>query len=147
MSFVFPEENEIVIGGPAEGWKLNDAGLAIGESTEEPVLQLDDFVTVFRALGPNGNGTFGCSIVPRKDSMRKLNDFNNSSQNAKSAAGIKRFVSQLESILGMQDVEVYGIPANSRVGTVMVRCRLSLETDWHRQDAPGPLLSPAILTC
>jgi len=118
--FVFPEENEIVIGGPAEGWKLNDAGRAIGESTEEPVLQLDDFVTVFRALGPEGEGAFGCSIVPRKDSMKKLHEFSEASNNSKSAAGLRRFVAQLENVLGMQDVEVFGIPANSRVGTVMV---------------------------
>ncbi|MCA9117808.1 MAG: hypothetical protein KDA79_22210, partial [Planctomycetaceae bacterium] len=54
--FVYPEQNEIVIGGPAEGWSYDDRGLPVGVESGRPMLHLDDLVTVLRTFGPGGNG-------------------------------------------------------------------------------------------
>lgn len=39
--FVLPEENDIVLAGPGEGWKVQDNGYVVGVTTGLPVIRLD----------------------------------------------------------------------------------------------------------
>ena len=72
--FTYPETGDIVIGGPAEGFKVSKTGTAIGAPSGHPVLQLDDLVTVLRAFTAEGGGVIGCSIAPRPEGLKQLND-------------------------------------------------------------------------
>ncbi len=119
---LYPEQNEIVLGGPAEGWKYNEHGRALGSNSQRPTLQLDDLVTVMRTFNGEANASFGCSIDPRPENLKKVNDFVVSSQ-AKgplSPAGVRRWANQIAGILGTQDITVMGVPTDSRVARVMV---------------------------
>ena len=42
--FVYPEQNDIVMAGPGEGWKVGDDGSIVGVTTGRPVLLLDDLI-------------------------------------------------------------------------------------------------------
>jgi len=120
--FVYPEENEIVIAGPAEGWKYSETGLAIGIESGLPIAQLDDLVTVLRTFQPGGTGKYGCLIVPRQEGLKKVKEYAEKS-NARgplSVGATRNFVAQLQQQLGLQDVVVEGIPADSRVSRVIV---------------------------
>ena len=46
--FVYPDQHDIVLAGPAEGWKLNAEGEVVGNVSGRPVLQLDDLVVALR---------------------------------------------------------------------------------------------------
>src|SRR5262249_25454762 len=46
--FVFPDQHDIVLAGPAEGWNFNDQGAIVGNVSGRPVLQLDDLVIALR---------------------------------------------------------------------------------------------------
>lgn len=120
--FVYPQDNEIVIAGPAEAWGYDANGRAIGAESGRPTLQLDDLVTVLRTFSNTGVNQFGCSIDPRAENLRELKDFVTASQQRgplrDGQAG--RWASQLQQKLGMQDVTVYGVPADSRVARVLV---------------------------
>lgn len=120
--FVYPEEREIVLAGPAEGWRYDEQGQPVGSSTGRPTLQLDDLVTVLRTFSPNGMNIFGCSIDPKPENLQALKDFVTQSQTrgplANGQAG--RWAQQLQDKLGMQVVSVYGVPADSRVARVIV---------------------------
>ena len=49
--FVYPEHNDIVLAGPGEGWKLNDAGRSRRHHDRTgPVLLLDDLLVAFRSV-------------------------------------------------------------------------------------------------
>ena len=48
--FVYPEQQDIVIAGPAEGWKLNALGDVVGETTNRPVMLLDDLLVALRSI-------------------------------------------------------------------------------------------------
>lgn len=117
-----PGSGEIVIGGPAEGWRYNENGLPVGIESGRPTLQLDDFVTVLRTFSPGGVGMFNCLIVPRQEGLKAVREFVNQSN----AGGplrpgqVGRWVEQLQQRLGLQDVEVGGVPAESRVARVIV---------------------------
>lgn len=120
--FLFPDTNEIVIGGPAEGWEYNAQGQAIGTETHAPTLQLDDFVTVYRTFS-QGTADFGCSINTRDENVKSLQTFVEASL-AKgplnAGAGVRNFVNQIQKKLGRQDIVVWGVPSDSRVARVIV---------------------------
>jgi hypothetical protein len=120
--FIYPEEHEIVLGGPAEGWMYTGQGTPVGIESGRPILQLDDFVTVLRTFSPGGNGIFGCLIVPRKEGLKRVDQFVRQSNAAGPlrAGGSRRFAGQLGDLLGLQDVIVQGIPKDSRAARVIV---------------------------
>src|SRR5262249_42799737 len=61
---VYPEEQDIVLVGPAEGWRLDDMGTMVGITTGRPVLFLDDLMIALRT-GPTAyERGFSCSIDP-----------------------------------------------------------------------------------
>jgi hypothetical protein len=120
--FVFPENGEVVLGGPAEGWEYNAQGQPVGVESKLPTVQLDDFVTVYRTFA-RGETDFGCSINTRDENVKSLQQFVVASQ-AKgplnAGAGVRNFVNQIQKKLGRQDIVVWGVPADSRVARVIV---------------------------
>lgn len=120
--FVYPEENEIVIGGPAESWGYDENGTPIGNDSGRPVLQLDDLVTVSRIFSPSGKNIFICSIVPRSAGLKRVQDYNalTSARGGLRAGQAGRFTNKLEELLGEQDIEFQGVPTDSRVARVIL---------------------------
>lgn len=119
---IFPEQNEIVLGGPAEGWRYNEYRQPIGVNTNLPTLQLDDLVTVMRTFSQGGESYFGCSIDPRKENLKAVQEFVTSSQSRGplSPSGVRSWANKIAKILGPQDITVVGVPADSRVARVLV---------------------------
>jgi len=117
-----PTAGEIVIGGPAEGWKYDDAGRSVGRDTGRPMLQLDDFVVVVRTFAPGGQAEFGCSINTRDANLKRVKEFVEASNSAGplGPGQLSKWLKELHSRLGLQDVVVTGVPANTRVAQVIV---------------------------
>ena len=120
--FVYPEDQEIVIAGPAEGWKYNDNGLPVGVESGKPVMQLDDIVTVLRAFSATGQKFFSCSINPREEGLKNLKGFveQTSSRPLRPGAAVQNWVGQLQQQLGRQDIVYSGINPESRVARTIV---------------------------
>lgn len=120
--FVYPEDGEIIIAGPAESWQFNESGIPVGTVSGRPILQLDDLVTLLRTFSPNGERVFTCSIDPRAENLQALKDFVEKSQsNGPLAPGsLRRWADQLGETLGMQDISIKGVPRDSRVARVIV---------------------------
>ena len=139
--FVYPESGEVVIGGPAEGWRYSEQGIPVGIASGTPTLQLDDLVTVLRIFSPEGLNYFGCLIVPRQEGLKQLKQFVEAS-NARGplspGAGVRNWTKQLQEKLGPQDAVFDGVPVDSRVARVI------LEADYRMKligigelDGPG----------
>ena len=64
--FYYPDSQDIVIAGPAEGFMLDSLGRPVGIASGRAVLQLEDLIVALRAFGPDGKktATVGCSIDP-----------------------------------------------------------------------------------
>ncbi len=121
--FTYPETGDIVIGGPAEGFKVsNTSGTAIGATSGHPVLQLDDLVTVLRTFTAEGGGVIGCSIDPRPEGLKRINEFvaRSNQKGALAPGAVKNWTSQLGNALGRQDITITGVPADSRIARVLV---------------------------
>ncbi len=119
--FVYPDAHEIVLAGPAEGWQYNAQGQPVALSNGRPTLQLDDLVTVLRTFA-RGDADFGCSINTRDAGVRALTDFVQKSQSRGpiNSTAVRGWVNQLQQKLGRQDIEVWGVPGDSRVARVIV---------------------------
>ena len=69
--FVYPEEKDIVLAGPGEGWKVDAQGNVVGLTTGRPVLQLDDLLTALRsAMSAAQGGASAARSSPRKKAWR-----------------------------------------------------------------------------
>ena len=119
--FVYPEDGEIVLAGPAEPWKYNDNGVAIGEVSGRPVLQLDDFVTILRSFSSSRQKFFSCSINPRQEGLKQLKDYVAATSNRPLSPGrVKGWTNNLQQQLGMQDIVYSGVDPESRVARVII---------------------------
>ncbi len=73
--FVYPEEKDVVIAGPAEGWKLNEAGIIVGSTSGHPVMQLDDLLVALRYAEAHTPDPMSVSIDPTPEGLQRLRDF------------------------------------------------------------------------
>lgn len=138
--FVYPEDGEVVIAGPAEGWRYNELGQPVGVESGRPTLQLDDLVTVLRTFSPEGRQIFGCSIDPRPEGLAKVREFAAASQDRGPLApgSVGRWAHQLGQMLGRQDILVYGVPADSRVARVIVEADYRMKLIGVGKLSAGP---------
>ena len=63
--FLFPDQRDIVIAGPAEGWVKEGSGRVVGITTGAPTLRVEDLAVAMRAYPPNGPAarSVGCSTM------------------------------------------------------------------------------------
>lgn len=123
---VYPETGDLVLAGPAGDWQIDRAGRRVSVDSGRPVVDLDDLVVVLRHLSVAPNAEFGCSITPRTDGLARARAFaEQSSAQPIKASGRAKWLEELRSQLGLQDIETFGIPADTRIARVLV------EADYH----------------
>ena len=70
--FVYPEQNDIVIAGPAEPWIVRDDAAVVGVNSGRPVVTLDDLVVAFRSVEAARTEGLTCSIEPTPEGRQRL---------------------------------------------------------------------------
>lgn len=133
VEFVFavPEQNDIILAGPAESWRIDERGAAVGVTTAQPTLRLDDLLEAFRTaeLAAAGPG-ISCSIDPTEEGMARLQRLlgnRNLQFNSQTAELMKKAV-------GPQRITVTGVLPDSHFARVMVAAdylmkRLAMDLD------------------
>ncbi|HVW00462.1 MAG TPA: DUF1598 domain-containing protein [Planctomycetaceae bacterium] len=116
--FIYPDAHDVVIAGPAEGFAFDAVGRAVGVSTGQPPIRLGDLLVALRCL--ERDGKFGCSIDPRQEALEKLGQWLKQQPIATSTDQAKSRFEQSAEIVGMQDVKVWGVPAESHFAQVLV---------------------------
>jgi hypothetical protein len=114
--FVDPAQKDIILAGPAEGWKVGEQGAVVGRTTGQPVLQLDDLVLALRTAEAAGDEPISCSIDPTPAGVQRLHRLSRSLSGRPSEESLRR----MENALGPQQITVKGVPADSRFARVMV---------------------------
>ncbi len=116
--FVYPETKDIVIAGPAEGFVIDSVTRATGITTKRPPLRLDDLIVALRVM--ERGGELGCSIDPVRENLSRMTAYlNNNSSPATTDVAKSRF-NEMQRILGLQDVRVFGVPADSHFANMLV---------------------------
>ncbi|MCC9604469.1 DUF1598 domain-containing protein [Blastopirellula sp. JC732] len=113
--FVYPEQNDIVLAGPGEGWTVDEYGTVVGVTTGRPVLLLEDLVVALQTVENARNGGITCSIDPTEQGRVNFHQYMKSVRQFSPAA-----VKGIEAAMGMQDVTVHGVPQTSHFARVLV---------------------------
>jgi hypothetical protein len=124
---VYPEQHDIVLVGPSEGWKVDAHGSVVGVVSGRPVMQLDDLLVAFRTAQAAAQGGIRCSIDPTPEGMARMNAITHTGDR-------EALVREMESALGMQRISVHGVPDTSHFARVLVAAdyrmkRLSMNLD------------------
>jgi hypothetical protein len=114
---VYPEKQDIVLAGPAEGWKVNTLGCVVGATSGRPVLTLDDLMVAMRVAESSNRSGISCSIDPTPEGLQRMQQLA-----ATFRPGITPQIAgkQMEEAVGMQTITVTGIPATSHFARVIV---------------------------
>ena len=115
--FIYPERQDIVLAGPAEGWKLDALGNVIGATTNRPVLLLDDLMTALRTGESSRTDPITCSIDPTPEGLKRLEALN---RRLKTMGNREETLRLIEETLGPQVVSVTGVPTHSHFARTMV---------------------------
>ncbi len=121
--FVYPDTGDIVLAGPAGDWRSDAEGRAVAVDGGKPVVRLEDFVVILRHMLGSENARFGCSIDPKRENLAATQAFLAESAKQPLAAGRaarQQWLEQVRATLGKQDVDVFGIDPQTRVGHVLV---------------------------
>jgi hypothetical protein len=121
--FVSPDTKDVIIAGPAEGFAFDAVGRAVGATTGRPPLRLDDLMVALRSVERGGD--LGVSIDPRPENLAALNRWVAENSTATDTATAMARYDTMAQILGMQDVKIWGVPAESHFGQVL------LEADYR----------------
>ena len=115
---VYPEQQDIVLAGPAEGWQFDDQAAAVGSATGRPILQLDDLIVALRTAKaqPETGELISCSIDPTEEGSRRFSRLTRTLDPPLSKAAVSR----LEETVGPQLVTITGIPPGSHFAHVLV---------------------------
>ena len=128
VSFVFayPETGDLVLAGPAGDWASSPQGGLISLATGQPVVRLDDLLTLWRRQRSEKSTAFGCSIVPRQEALAKTQAFlEASAAQPLEPGGRRKWLAELRDTMGIQDVEYYNIDEGSRIASLL------LAADYH----------------
>jgi hypothetical protein len=115
--FVYPERKDIVIAGPAEGWKMDQLGNIVGRTTNRPVLKLDDLMMALRSGAASRSEPITCSIDPTPEGIQRLNELTSRLQNI---GNPDNTLQMIEEAKGPQRISVTGVPASSHFARVLV---------------------------
>jgi len=121
VKYVFADTKtkDIILAGPAEGWRINAQGAPVGMVTGKPTLQLTDLVTALRSANAVrlGGGTISCSIDPTSQGVQKMQSY---LKTLRPTSNIKLVATNIEKAMGLQTITLKGVPATSHFAQVLV---------------------------
>lgn len=119
--FVYPEENDLVIAGPAEPVDANNLFRPLGKSTGRPVLQLDDLVVALRVAGPGKSPRrIGCDIEVTPEIAERVKAKIREVAPKAQSMGVRNAADEVAKAGGKQPVTYYSLPKDCRFAFVCV---------------------------
>jgi len=117
--FVYPDEKDLVIAGPAEPFDARNAFRPLGRVSGRPVLQLDDLATALRSFaGGKRPDRLGCDIDINKDIQERIQAKAQAIGPAARVTGFKKTCDQIAEAGGPQPVKYYGLDVATRFAFV-----------------------------
>lgn len=114
---VYPEQHDIVLVGPGEGWKVNRQGAVVGVTTGRPVILLDDLLVALRSANAPNRSVISCSIDPTQEGLQRLQGH---VKKLRTIGNPRQTAMGIEQQLGPQKISVTGVPDTSHFARVMV---------------------------
>lgn len=122
--FYYPDTKDIVLAGPAEGWIQDAAQTPRGLESGRPLLQLQDLIVALRAFQPAQQPVpvILVSIDPTAEGLARMQSFLRSVGSHATPEDTEGIVNGLRNNLGMQNIRVSGVAANTHFAKVLLEC-------------------------
>lgn len=120
--FFYPETQDVVIAGPAEGVFRDPGGRFLAMDSGQPVVHLEDMVTALRAFAPEAPPTnrISVSIDPTPEGLAQMQAFL-ASLGGQAQPGQERMITNgMKKSMGMQTVTLRGVPEATNFARVLV---------------------------
>lgn len=124
--FFYPDERDVVIAGPAEGWVEDLSGRAVGLATGRPTLLLEDLLVALRAYPPGSRfrQSIGCTIDPRPEGLANLARFRKTipaeiPESQRELVTVQIAQGMRES-LGLSNIRVFGVSDRTHFAQVLI---------------------------
>ena len=116
---VYPEQNDIVIAGPAESWQVRDDASVVGKTSGRPVLQLEDLLVALRSVEDARQAAISVSIEPTPEGQSRLDAL---LKQVRVGAGFDPSALEpaMKEAFGPQQVKLTTVPADSRMARTLV---------------------------
>jgi hypothetical protein len=114
---VYPDRQDIVLAGPAEGWRVDAMGSVVGATSGRPVLMLDDLMAALRVAEASNRSGISCSIDPTPEGLQRMQQI---SGQLTARGGPQAAARQMEEALGPQTISITGVPPTSHFARVIV---------------------------
>ena len=120
--FFYPETKDIVIAGPAEGFVADPTDRFVGIQSGKPVVLLEDMATAMRAYSPHSPPTrvISVSIDPTAEGLARMQRYLSSVRGRVRPGDENRLALGLKENLGLQTVNIQGIPPATHFARVLV---------------------------
>ena len=132
VEFVFvqpPQDGasgDLVIAGPAGDWQVQPDGKIVAVDTGQPVVRLDDLLTLWRRHQRHDGKAFGVSINPRQENLARLQNYIAATNSRPLEPGERgKWIDGLRESVGTQDVQFFGLEPSSHAARVL------LVADYH----------------
>jgi hypothetical protein len=138
--FYYPETNDIVLAGPAEGFAPDLSGRVRGIETSAPVLQLDDLLVALRAFfGPEARNAplISVSIDPTQQGLQAMQQFLQRIGSRATPGQTQFIVNGLRESLGLQMISLNGVPTTSHFAKVLVEADYRMKLIGIGLEKPG----------
>lgn len=111
---VYPEQNDIVLAGPGEGWKFDANGNAVGVTTGLPAVRLDDLLVALRTVEAARTEGISVSIDPTAEGRQRFEAFMKQQRTFDPS-----ILPAAVQALGPQQVTLTGVPADSHFARIL----------------------------
>ena len=115
---VYPEQHDIVLAGPGEGWKVDAWGDLVGATTGRPVMLLDDLLVALRTAPQSA--AIRNHLLHRSDGRRAHPAPPVRQQAAHHRPNPQATADSIGQTLGPQRITVTGVPTSSHFARVLV---------------------------
>lgn len=116
---VYPEQQDIVLAGPAEPWVVRDDASVVGAHSGQPTLLLEDLMIAMQSVEMARQAGISCSIEPTAEGRQRLNALLRRAQRNR-LQDPRALEPAMREAFGPQTVKLTGIPTDSRYARVLV---------------------------
>jgi hypothetical protein len=137
---VYPEKKDIVLAGPAEGWRVDTMGSVVGATSGRPVLTLDDLMVAMRVAESSNRSGISCSIDPTPEGLQRVQQLPPPPRVTRGSQVVAMRGRQIEEALGPQRITITGVPETSHFARVIVAADFRMKRlamDFERAPVDG----------
>lgn len=137
---LYPEENDIVLAGPADVPVVDKQGNIVGRDTGRAIVQLDHLLVALRTAEQASRQVISCSIEPTPEGLERLKRYLATQTTFHPAIG-----QGVEQALGPQVVKIQGVSLQSDFARTMVAADYRMKRIAMALDPSGLRALPSYL--